>query len=185
MSDDIPVENDLHIVPGVLQRVGAGSEEIENRIQEHQAEHGEQEADDAVQGHLVGQDLVGDLIVPLSEQHGDHGRRPDADKSAERRAEVHQRERDSKSRDGQRSRSGNMPDVDAVHHIIERRRSHGDDSRDCVLLEQYSYAFTSKLRRSGLCLWHYILPYSSLSTISISKVKGANFGITFPLPLYL
>ncbi len=29
MSDDIPVENDLHIVPGVLQRVGAGSEEIE------------------------------------------------------------------------------------------------------------------------------------------------------------
>ena len=71
-----------HVVPGKRQCVLAGSEKCKDWIDERESENGEKQADGDIQADYVSEDLVGDVIVFLAEQHRDHGRSSDAHEGA-------------------------------------------------------------------------------------------------------
>ena len=141
--------DDAHVFPGVEYRPVAGSEEIQNRIQEGQSDNREQYSDYQVQREHIGQDLLGRVVVLLPEQHRYQGHSSHADQGSHGRGEVHQREGHRKSADRVRADPGNMADIDAVDHIIQRSSGLGYDTRDRIHLKEFSDLFRSELRRSG------------------------------------
>ena len=72
---------------------------------------------------------------------------------AEGYADVHQRECDGQAGDGIGTDIGNMPDVDAVDHVVQRSRRLGDDTRDGELPQQCANFFGAEFKRrcTGVC----------------------------------
>ena len=100
MCDHVAYQDDLHVFPGEWQRIGTGSEKGQDRIQEEQAHGSENHACYAIEADVIGQHLVGGLIIALPEQHRDQGRRSDTDQCAESGTEVHQGKSDSQAGQG-------------------------------------------------------------------------------------
>ena len=148
VREDVAQQDDDHVVPREGDGVVAGSEEVEYGIQEAEGEGSEDDAYDEIERQDGGKDLLRLFIVLLPEEHGDEGHRSHAHEGAEGGGQVHQREGDRKAGDRVRAHVPDVADVDAVHHIVQRRRSHGDDARDCVHLQKFSYAQRAEFGRS-------------------------------------
>ena len=149
VRDRIAQGDDDHVVPGVGQRVVAGAEKPKDRVHPEEGHDGEDDAGEDIQGDLVGEDLVCDRIVLLAQQDGNHRRGAYAHQSAERRGDVHQGEGDREAGDGERAHIGDMPDVDAVHHVIQRRGGHGDDAGNRVLPDKLTDGLGAQFDRNG------------------------------------
>lgn len=134
MGDDRAGQDDLHEVAGIVDRLLARPEEVEDGVEEEQADGHEQSTDQHVQQHDVSQRILGGAPVSLAQPDGDDGGGADADHRAESRGDVHQRQGDGQSRDGQRPDA--MTDEDAVDDVVERRRGRGDDGGDGISQEQ-------------------------------------------------
>ena len=68
MGDHITDQDYLHVFPGENESVVAGSEKVEDRVDEHHAEHREHNSCDAVETYVIRQNLVGGFIVLLAQQ---------------------------------------------------------------------------------------------------------------------
>ena len=148
MGNDIAYEDDCHILPCKGERVVAGSEETQYRIQESQHKRGENQADGNVQGKDVAQNLAGVVIVLLAQQDGHQGHSAHSHQGAQRGGKVHKGECDGKSGNGVGTHILYVSDVDAVHHIVQRSRGLGNYSRDRVHSQKRTNILGSKLGRS-------------------------------------
>ena len=142
VGDDVADQDDLHVFLCVWEGVLAGTEEVQNRVYESQCDNHEYQSDDYVQTDYVSENLVGSLVVLLSQEDGQHGRRSRSYQCAEGGGKVHQRECDRKTGNGQRAYA--LADEDAVHHIVQRCRCLRYDGRQGILLEQSAYLFCSE-----------------------------------------
>ena len=69
VRDDVPHEDDRHVVAGITDRRLARPEKVEDRIEQQQRCETECQADDEVQHHDVAQDVLRRLVVSLPEAH--------------------------------------------------------------------------------------------------------------------
>ena len=160
VRDHVSEQYDAHVLPGIEDGVVAGAEEIEYRIQERQGDHREHYSYDQVQRKHVREHLLGRIIVLLAEKHGYQGHAAHAHERAHRGRQVHQREGHGKSAYCVRAHPGNMADIDAVDHIIQRSSGLGYDARDRIHLQEFSDFFRSELCRSGgIDIRHIITTY--------------------------
>ena len=156
MRDDIPHENDRHVVAGIADRRLARPEEVEDRVKQQQRCDTERQADDEVQHHDVPQDVLRRPVIALPEAHGHQRRSTHTHQRTESRGEVHQREGQRQPRNGQRPHA--VADEDAVDHVVERSGRHGDDRRHGILYEQFADTLRSEFRsRSLYCCRHNFL----------------------------
>ena len=172
VGDYVAQEDYEHVVPGETYRIVAGSEEVEDPVQERKAQEDEEQAGYAVEGDYVGQHLVGTLVVLLAKEYGDQRGTSYPDQGAEGGSQVHQREAYREAGQCKRTDSRNVPDEHAVHHIIQRRRSHGYDARDCVLLKQLAYSFAAKFGGSRVRLSHFTLLFLIIDYLYFKHDRG-------------
>ena len=149
VGESIAQDDDGHIVPRERQGVFTGPEEIQYRIQESQGHHGEKNADYGIEREGIGQHLPGRLVVLLPQQYGNQRHCAHAHECAEGDADVHQGEGHGKAGDCVGAHIGDVPDVDAVHHVIQRSSRLGYDARDGVPAQKSAYFFGSEFKRSG------------------------------------
>ncbi len=133
VRDGIAKGNDGHVVTGKGKGGVRGSEKAEDGVHPQQHHGGKDDARYEVEADVVAEHLAGHLVVFLAQQDRNHGGGSYAHQRTERGGNVHQGEGDGESCDAQRAYIGNMADVYAVHHIIQRRRGHGNDAGDRVL----------------------------------------------------
>ena len=133
MGDDVAQQDDDHVIPGKGKGILTGTEKGQDGVQEGQANDGKDHAQDGIQGHFIGQHLVGDGVVFLAQQDGNHGGGAHAHKGAHGRGQVHQREGDGQAGNGQRTYFGDMADVDAVHHVVQGGCRHRNDGGNGIL----------------------------------------------------
>lgn len=151
---DIAREDHRHVFAGVADRGIARAEEVEYRVEERQREQAEDGSDNQIEHQHVAQHQAGRVVVALSQTHRHERRGAHAHERPEGRGEVHQRESQRQTRDGQRSHA--VTDEDAVHHVVERRGGHGDHRRHGVLHEQLPDTLGPELhrRRFEFCCRH-------------------------------
>ena len=154
VREGVAEDDDGHVVPGKRYGPLARTEEIQDGIQEGQRHNGEHDADYDVKRERVGQHLAGGFIVLLPQHDGNQRHCAHAHKGAEGDADVHQREGYGEARDGVRTHVGYVPDVDAVHHIVQRSRRLGDDARDGEFPQQSAYFFRAEFKRRRTCVCH-------------------------------
>ena len=142
VGDDVADQDDLHVFLGIGESVLAGTEEVQDRVNECQCDNHEYQSDDDVQADYISENLVGSLVVLLSQEDGQHGRCSRSDQCAEGCGKVHQRECDRKAGNGQRAYT--LTYEDAVHHVVQRCRCLCYDGRQGILLEQSAYLFCSE-----------------------------------------
>ena len=157
VRDDVPHEDDRHVVAGITDRRLARPEKVEDRIEQQQRYETECQADDEVQHHDVAQDVLRRLVVSLPEAHGHQRRSTHTHQRTESRGEVHQREGQRKARNGQRPYP--VADEDTVDHVVERRSRHGDDRRHGILHEQLANTLRPELRRRPFYRCRHIIYY--------------------------
>ena len=157
VRDDVPHEDDRHVVAGITDRRLARPEKVEDRIEQQQRYETECQANDEVQHHDVAQDVLRRLVVSLPEAHGHQRRSTHTHQRTESRGEVHQREGQRKARNGQRPYP--VADEDTVDHVVERRSRHGDDRRHGILHEQLADTLRPKLRRRPFYRCRHIIYY--------------------------
>ena len=75
----IAQQDDSHKLAGIGQCDIAGAKEAQDGVQEYQAYHHKQEADNQVQRHRIAQQMLGSPIVALPQFDTDTGRGTDAD----------------------------------------------------------------------------------------------------------
>ena len=97
MRYDVTDEDDAYVLLGIRQGVLACSEEIQYRVYENEGDCHEQQADDDVQCDYIAKNLVGCLVVLLSEKDGKHCCCTGSYEGAECCGKVHERECDSKT----------------------------------------------------------------------------------------
>ena len=119
MRHHIAQQDDEHVVVGILQRVLRCAEEEQQRVDEDESQHTHEDADDDVERHQIAQHPLRRPVVLLSQLDGDHCRTAHAHHGAERRAQVHDRERHRQTAQRERTHLGDVSDEDAVHHIVE------------------------------------------------------------------
>ena len=73
VGDDVAKEDDLHEVARIGEGGVAGTEEVEDGVDEGQHQGSEDDADDGVHGDDVAKDLLGGGVVLLSEFDGEQG----------------------------------------------------------------------------------------------------------------
>ena len=66
VSDHIAIEDDGHVVVGILQGVFRCAEEQQQGVDEHQSEHSHNDADDDIERHQIAQHPFRCLVVLLS-----------------------------------------------------------------------------------------------------------------------
>ena len=125
-----------HVVPCKGQRCVRRSEEPQDRIHPDQGDQRKYQAGYDIERNVVTKDLACYPIVFLPQKDGNHGCSANSHQRAKSGGNVHQGEGYRKAGDGKRTNIGNMADIDAVHHIIKRRRCHGNDAGDSVFLQE-------------------------------------------------
>ena len=120
VSDHIAIENDGHVVVGILQRVIRGTEKQQQRVDKHQSEHTHQDADDDIERHQIAQHPFCCLVVLLSQLNRHHRRTAHTHHRTESGTQVHDGEGDRQATQRQRAHIGNVSDEDAIDHIVER-----------------------------------------------------------------
>ena len=73
MRHDVTQQDDYHEFASVWQGHVTGSEEAQNGVEEQQADCHEQESDDEIQRHRIAQQVLGGLVVALSQLDRDTG----------------------------------------------------------------------------------------------------------------
>ena len=112
----IAQQDDNHEFAGIGQRHVAGSEEAQNGVEEQQTDDHEQESHNEIQRHRIAQQLLGTLIVVLTQFHTDTRRRTHAHSSSECRTEVHEGKRNAQAGNG--IRPDHLSDEGAVDDVI-------------------------------------------------------------------
>ena len=136
MRHHIAQQDDEHVVVGILQRVLRCAEEEQQRVDEDESQHTHEDADDDVERHQIAQHPLRRPVVLLSQLDRDHRRTAHAHHGAERRTQVHDRERHRQTAQRERTHLGDVSDEDAVHHIVERRSRHRHHRRHGILHQQ-------------------------------------------------
>ena len=139
MGDDVAVQEDDHILPGIRQGVAAGPEETQNGIEPHQRQDHKKQSGQHIQGEGISQYLVGGFIPLSSEEHRHHRRAADTDQRTEGGGQVHQRESDRQAR--YRQGADTTADEYAVDDIIQRRSRHRDDGGNRISAQKRRYIF--------------------------------------------
>ena len=149
VRDHVAQGDDGHVASGEGERGVRCAEEAEDGVHPQQGHEGEDETREDIQRNLVGEDLARHLVVLLAQEHGDHGGCAHAHQRTERGGDVHEREGDGQAGDGQGAHFRNMADIDAVHHVVQRRGCHGDDAGNSILLDQLSDGLRAQFCRNG------------------------------------
>ena len=110
-------QDDRHKLPGIGQRHLRSSKEKEDGVQEHQAHHHEDKADNQVQRHGITQQILCPLVVALSQLDGNTRRGTHAHSRSECRTKVHERKRDAKT--GYSLRTHQLSNKGPVNDVIE------------------------------------------------------------------
>ena len=134
MGEDVAVENPLHVLAGVGQRLVRSAEEAEDGIEEGEDTAHEEQAHEHVESQGIAEEMLRLLAVLLTEAHADHRGRAHTYHGSEGGTEIHQGKGDGKAGNGHRPYA--LSDEDAVHHIVERGGRHRDDGGDGVLHEE-------------------------------------------------
>ena len=163
VRDGIAQGNDGHVVTGKGKGGVRGSEKAEDGVHPQQHHGGEDDARYEVEADVVAEHLAGHLVVFLAQQDRNHGGGPHAHQRTERGGNVHQGEGDGEARNAQRPDIGNMADVHAVHHIIQRRRGHGNDAGDRVLANQRVDGLGAQFCGDGSCAHSFTISTSNMS----------------------
>ena len=115
---------------GQFARGAHGGHDDGGERPEHGSEGRPQEEDAE---HRAGEDVVGALLLACAERDGDGNGRAHADEVAH--GEDEDDERHGEVHGGEGGGAEQLPDDDAVKHVVERRREHGDSAR-CGRLEE-------------------------------------------------
>ena len=67
MGDDIAQQDDTHEVACIADGSFAGAEEVEDGVEENQGDESEGKADDEIQQHDIAQDVLGRVVILLSQ----------------------------------------------------------------------------------------------------------------------
>ena len=160
VGEDVAIENPLHVLTSIRQRLVGSSEEAQDGVESSQNNAHEEHAHDDVQRQRVAEELLGLLAVLLAKTHADHRGGAYAYHGTEGCRKVHQREGDGEAGYGHCADA--LTDEDAVDHIVERRGRHGYDGRHGILHEQSA---------NGLCP-KFFCPIVLTHNLSFCGCKG-------------
>ena len=141
VAHHVAQQDDDHILMGIKQRLVAGSEESEDRVEKEQADDAQSDTNDKIQCECVAQNVLGSLVVLLSQLHADGGRGSHAHAGTEGGGEVHERESDGETRDSHRSHT--LADEHTVNDVVERSCGHRNHRWQGILHEELAYRFCS------------------------------------------
>ena len=125
MGQDIAVEDDLHIIVRVAERVLTRAECQENRIQPNKPHHHHHRREDDIHHDHIAQYAVRPLVVFLTQVDSQQRRSPDAHQAAEGSADVHEGFGDRQRTQCQRTAT--VTDIDTVHDVVQRSSRHRND----------------------------------------------------------
>lgn len=129
-------QDNLHEVAGIGQRSIAGAEEAQDVVKEKQRDASVEHGVDNTQHEHVAGNVLGSVLVFLSQTDGGNRRSTHADQRTESYQEVHQREGDGKAGNGHRAYT--VADKHTVNDIVERGDGHRNDGRKRVLHQKFS-----------------------------------------------
>ena len=70
VRDDVTQQNNFHVLPGVGECGGAGTEKAQNRIEKDQRHNAEQDTQNQGQGDHVAEDVLCGFVILLSQSYG-------------------------------------------------------------------------------------------------------------------
>lgn len=135
IRDGAAQQDDLHEVAGIRHGRFTGSEEKQNRFQEDERQSPVEHGIDDTENRHIAQDVFGPFLVFLSQADGGECSTSHTHQRTERHQQVHEREGDGQSRDGQCPHT--VSDEDTVDDVVERGQRHADDGRDGIFQQQF------------------------------------------------
>ena len=70
VRDDVTQQNNFHVLPGVGECGGAGTEKAQNRVEKDQRHNAEQDTQNQGQGDHVAEDVLCGFVILLSQSYG-------------------------------------------------------------------------------------------------------------------
>ena len=122
-------EIDVEVFRGVGVRCVARAEEIEDGLHEGIAQRHHEEGAAKQRREGVAHDLFGVRRLVAAAVDGAEGRAARTEEVGEGENERHDGEGEPQPREGVRGVRGKMPDVDAVHEVVEHLHEHGNGHR--------------------------------------------------------
>ena len=154
-GDRQAVQNDLHEIAGIGQGVLAGPESRQHRIKHQLRQQAERHPVDEAEQQDVAEHAGSAVDVLLPQPDGTDGRAADADEQNQREGQVHDRKRDRKAGNGQRTDA--VPDKNTVDDVVKGKDHHRGDGGQGIAEKQFSDRFCSQQKR-GAGVSHMYLP---------------------------
>ena len=168
MCHDIAKQDDVHVLASIGEGDVACSEEVQNLVEEGQANQREKHAEDDVQGNCVTQNMLSLFVFSLPKSHTYHRACTYAHHRSEGCRQVHEWTCHSHSADGKVAQA--LTHEDAIYYIIYRGSHHRDDGGQTVLPEQATDGLRAEF--CGDVLLHTIL--KSFVSLAFAKVRIKN-----------
>lgn len=146
---------DLHEIAGIGQGVLAGPESRQHRIKHQLRQQAERHPVDEAEQQDVAEHAGSAVDVLLPQPDGTDGRAADADEQNQSEGQVHDRKRDRKAGNGQRTDA--VPDKNTVDDVVKGKDHHRGDGGQGIAEKQFSDRFCSQQKR-GAGVSHMYLP---------------------------
>ena len=137
MRQDIAVQDDLHVLVRVLERVLAGAEGHQYGIKPYQSYGHHQCRQDDIHHDYIAQYAISPVVILLAQIDSQQRRSSYAHQTAKRSAYVH--ERFGYRQRAKSQRTATVTDIDRVHQVVQRSGRHGNDGWKGVFPKEFMY----------------------------------------------